>query len=290
MQRHTCTDGAARRCKLTLMTANLCLPDGSGNTVVPVPTCVVSLAICYPLSAQLLLRAGANRSLVGCVLLASLVLGLSANSALMHVVHRFIGPPTPPSDGKAAMAYTFNISRLWSQRSQSSLCKTTTSEELTTWFSESFVVLVVPIAVISTTSWVFEPDNWFRQVILCVEVAQLCLLLFAWVAQTLTWIATVLDLWFTRQYKEERIDLLIAHIAQVSADVVCLQEAIPMVWCSEYMERYGSHGWVLILATSHCVMPFVRCCCLAGLFRRPLHSGWCIRVHHRRDLILGCSL
>ena len=56
--------------------------------------------------------------------------------------------------------------------------------------------------------------------------------------QVLTLIATKLDMWFTRQYKEERIDLLLSRISSVGADVVCLQEAIPMVWCSEYMERY----------------------------------------------------
>ena len=103
------------------------------------------------------------------------------------------------------------------------------------------MVLAVPIALISAALWTLEPCSWVRQVVLCVEVAQLCLLLFAWVAQILTWIATVLDLWFTRQYKEERIDLLISRIAHVKADVVCFQEAIPMVWCREYMERYPTH-------------------------------------------------
>jgi len=85
-------------------------------------------------------------------------------------------------------------------------------------------------------SW--QPDSLPWQVMLCLAMCQLYLLLFAWVGQILTLIATKLDMWFTRQYKEERIDLLLSRISSVGADVVCLQEAIPMVWCSEYMERY----------------------------------------------------
>jgi hypothetical protein len=215
--------------KLTLLTANLCLPDGTGNTLVPVPTCLASLAICYPFTVQVLLWMGVSSSFIGWLLVASLVHGLWTNMTLMHAVHWLVGPPAAPADGKAALAFAH------------SQCQTTTGEALSGWWLESSVVLATPIMLMLVVCWAFDPSSWLRQVVLCVAGYQLCLLLFAWVGQALNWIATVLDLWFTRQYKEERIDLLISRIEHVDADVVCLQEAIPMVWCTEYMERYAAH-------------------------------------------------
>ena len=221
------------------MTANLCLPDGTGCTLVPVPTCLVAVSICYAVAVTGLMRAGVSGRLAGSLLAASVLLGLPLNSVLMRAVRRLFSrpdgngarglrnSPDRPVDGKAALAYGHS---LWGPR-QAPAPPTTTSAPLSTWPAECAAVLAVPCAALALAA------RWQLHVPMCVAAFQICLLLFAWVAQILTHGSTLLDLWFTRQYKDERIDLLLAHIERVGADVVCLQEAIPTAWTTRLMER-----------------------------------------------------
>ena len=77
---------------------------------------------------------------------------------------------------------------------------------------------------------------------------------------------------------------------------------IPMVWCSEYMERYTTHVRVPILTVKYCspvsrvqtklwtLWCVVHVVAHPGLSRKRPRLGWCTPVHHRHDLIWGCNL
>eukprot|EP01051_Picozoa_sp_SAG22_P014917 SAG22_NODE_1876_length_3387_cov_3.762470_6_plen_166_part_00 len=73
--------------RLTLMTANICLPDGTGNTVAPVPISAAGLGLSFAAAAVGLLRHGIAAQRVMALLVICLVCGLPATGVLMRAVH-----------------------------------------------------------------------------------------------------------------------------------------------------------------------------------------------------------